>query len=476
MRKSLAIAWKELYTTYTDRNLILIMLVTPLALATIIGLALGSFINDTGNDVPVRDIPVALVNLDKGDDSSQSGTILGDIYVSALVEGADPAELSTGGEVACEAVEGTTENGAAGGATLFDLTDTVRLESAAAARAAVDAGDYAAAIIIPADFTTRATPDFAAGDGSIQPVHVEVYASPAAPIQANIVRSIVQAITNQIATGEIAIAASIGTLIDSASADPAIGERLQALGSDSDAAPVEFACAFSPAYAPVEVQQEMVSGEAAGEGGSFNPLIYFGATNAVFFMMFTAQGSASSLLTERRLWTLQRLIASPTPRPAILLGKVLGTLVNCIVQLIALFIALTLIGSVIAGELQFIWGRNIPAILLMIVAAAIAAAGLGTLITGLVRTEEQANVIGSAVIIVMGLLGGAFFPVQTLEAVPFVQYLPYLTINYWAVDAFLSLAIGQGSILLNVALLLLLGAVMFGIGWWAFNRQLDIKS
>ena len=193
-------------------------------------------------------------------------------------------------------------------------------------------------------------------------------------------------------------------------------------------------------------------------------------------MMFTARGGAGSLLTERRQWTLQRLIASPTPRPAILLGQMLGTVVNCIVQLIALFIALTLIGSVIAGELQFIWGRNIPAILLMIVTVSIAAAGLGALITGLARSEEQANVIGSAVIIVMGLLSGSFFPVQALESAPVVRVLPYLTINYWAVDAFLSLAIGEGSILLNVALLLGLGAVMFGIGWWAFNRQLDIRG
>src|SRR5690606_31384447 len=242
-----------------------------------------------------------------------------------------------------------------------------------------------------ADFTARATPDFTTGEGSIQPVSIEVYASPAAPIQANIVRSIVEAITNQIATGEIAVAASIGTLIEVAADDPAVGARLQALSANPDSAPAAFACAFSPAYAPVAVQQEMFSGEAAGEGGSFNPLIYFGATNAVFFMMFTAQGGSSSLLTERRLWTLQRLIASPTPRPAILLGKTLGTLVNCIVQRIALFIALTLIGSLIAGEFQFIWGRSIPAILLMVVSAAIAAAGLGTLITGLVKSEEQAN-------------------------------------------------------------------------------------
>ena len=67
---------KELYTTYTDA-LLLIMLVTPLALATIIRLALGRFINDTSNDVPVR-ISVALVNLDE---ATARPAWSGDIYV-----------------------------------------------------------------------------------------------------------------------------------------------------------------------------------------------------------------------------------------------------------------------------------------------------------------------------------------------------------------------------------------------------------
>ena len=41
MNKLWTIAWKELYTRFTDRNLILIMIATPLALSTIMGLAFG---------------------------------------------------------------------------------------------------------------------------------------------------------------------------------------------------------------------------------------------------------------------------------------------------------------------------------------------------------------------------------------------------------------------------------------------------
>ncbi len=80
LRKIWAITWKELYTTFTDRNLILIMIVTPLALATIIGAAFSGFINNTSNDVPIRDIPVAVVNLDQGADANGTTVNNGDQF------------------------------------------------------------------------------------------------------------------------------------------------------------------------------------------------------------------------------------------------------------------------------------------------------------------------------------------------------------------------------------------------------------
>src|SRR5664279_1234761 len=84
LTKIWTITWKELYTTFTDRNLILIMILTPLALATIIGAAFSGFIN-TSNDVPVSDIPLAVVNLDQG--AQANGTTLnnGDTFVTLLV-------------------------------------------------------------------------------------------------------------------------------------------------------------------------------------------------------------------------------------------------------------------------------------------------------------------------------------------------------------------------------------------------------
>ena len=85
----------------------------------------------------------------------------------------------------------------------------------------------------------------------------------------------------------------------------------------------------------------------------------FGSAQAIFFMLFTAMGGATSLLEERRDGTLQRLIVSPTPRIVILLGKLIGTFVTCVVQVTILIIALTIVGSILAGQVEFIWGSNL---------------------------------------------------------------------------------------------------------------------
>jgi len=84
LKKIWALVWKDLYITYTDRSLILIMVATPLLLSTIISLAFG---NLSGSDVPISDIPVAVVNLDSGGESGNYGAII----VNALVPSTDAA-------------------------------------------------------------------------------------------------------------------------------------------------------------------------------------------------------------------------------------------------------------------------------------------------------------------------------------------------------------------------------------------------
>src|SRR5690606_38081952 len=143
---------------------------------------------------------VAVVNLDQGVEIFGMSVNNGETFVNILVPPEDDTE------------ETLEEN------VLFTLTDAVALPTAEEARAGVDDGTYSAAIIIPADYSEKITDS--KEPPTIEPVTVEVYASPTAPVSANIIRSSVESVVNQTAGGNIAIPAPIPALVERAQSDP----------------------------------------------------------------------------------------------------------------------------------------------------------------------------------------------------------------------------------------------------------------
>jgi ABC-2 type transport system permease protein len=442
MSKILNIAWKELYITYTDRSLLLIMIVTPLALATIIGSAFSGFVGGGGNDIPVRDIPTAIVNLDVPTEFNGQTFSMGQTFVDLFQPSGDSAQDSAN--------------------TLLRLTDATILTDADAARAGVDDGTYSAAIIIPADFSQRLTVTQDNLTLNVSPV--EVYISRAAPVSASIIKSVTENIVRQFVTGSVTAAATIGELVERAQQD--VGFGLQFAVGAADWQP-DFAPAFTPDTQPITIVQQTVSGQVA----AFNPLVAFGAAQALFFMIFTAIQSANSLLYERRDGTLQRLIVSPTSRMTILLGKLLGALANCVVQVALLFFFLNIVSIVLSGRMQIIWGDNLLLVAAVIVAASLAACGIGAIITAIARTPEQVNIVGGLFAMFFGLFSGAFFDLRSLGDLAIIGRA---TPNYWAVDAFTQLSLGQTAISTNLLVLLVIGAVTFVIGLGLFERRLSV--
>jgi ABC-2 type transport system permease protein len=448
MRKIITLAWKELYIVFTDRNLLVIMIAAPLAIATIIGLAFGG----QGGDIPVRDIPVAIVNLDEGGANEQN---FGSIFVSAFVppaDGAEPAQQALN----CPTSEAASDADVGSSTTLYDLTEAVEVADVATARAGVDTGTYTAAIIIPADFTARL--GYAQND-PIEAAAIEVYANNGRAVGAGIIRSIVEGIGNQLATGSIAAATTVDSVVEQYGF-AGIGQV-----AGSEAFQQNIACAFTPALNVLTIDQQTIAGERPNSTAAI--LVLFGSAQAMFFMLFTGQQGVMSIFDERRDGTLQRLIVSPTPRLYILIGKLAGTFVTCLMQMLALFVFLTLVGSLLTGQLTMIWGDNLFLVALMLIAAAIASTGLGTLLAGIARTQEQSAVFAQLINLGMALLGGAF-GFQLPEAIS------RFSIIYWGTNAFQKLAANQTDIGLNLLVLLIFGVGLFVIGFWFFNRRLDI--
>jgi ABC-2 type transport system permease protein len=447
LNKIWQIAYKDLYITFTDRNLLLIMLAAPLAIATIIGLAFGG----VGGSAPIRDVPIVIVNQDGGEGEQN----FGQTFVNAFIppESVDSAAATTD----CPApAESSAPQAASTQVTLQDLTDAVLMTDAEAARAAVNAGTYTVALIIPPDFTQRLS---YGQNNPIEPTSVEVYANPGRPISGAVVSSIVTAMGNQMATGSIAAATTVDTTI----AELGFQQITQVAGSEVFTR--NITCAFTAAFNAVRIDEQTVSGQQANSTAAI--LVLFGSAQAMFFMLFTGQQGVLSIFEEKTQGTLQRLAISPTPRLSILVGKMLGTFITCLAQLIVLFIALTAVASLLSGEFTLIWGNNLLLVAVVVLAAALAATGLGAVVAGIAKTPEQAGIIGQLINLAMALLGGAF-------AVTVPEALARFSIIYWGTNAFQKLAANQTDIALNLLVLTAFGGILFAAGFWLFNRRLEV--
>jgi ABC-2 type transport system permease protein len=473
MNKLWAIAAKEVRTRFTDRNLLLIMLAAPLVISTIIGLAFGGLGRTTS---PIRDIPVAVVNHDR---PAANGTPFGALLAGLLTEGQLPAGTSSSSAACPQTTEsggGSAEAGLALGelikGTTFDkvvaqrLVDdkTIPTLSVAvgspeyldvAARAAVDKGAYTAVVIIPDDFSTALTsltdPRESPGTTTLT-----VYGNAGQGLSAGIVRSVVDTITSQMVSGNIAIGA---TLTELATRQPVA----LAAATNPDLSEL-FACAFVPGDDLVQLANTPVQASPTSTGGAL--LVTFGSAQALFFALFTGQFGILSMYEERKNGTLQRILVSPTPRWAILGGKLVGVLISVLFQLLVLGLALTIVGSLIEGRLTLIWGTDLPRLGLVLLAVAVAVSGLGMLLAGVLKGIEQASIVGSVLNIALGVLGGAF-------GFQLARSIAQFSLVYWARDAFDVLASGRGDVSLNILVLFAEGAVMFAIGLVLFNRRFE---
>jgi ABC-2 type transport system permease protein len=144
-------------------------------------------------------------------------------------------------------------------------------------------------------------------------------------------------------------------------------------------------------------------------------------------------------------------------------GKVMGIFFTGVAQIGILILASAILFSVR-------WGDT-AGVIVLILAVVFGATGWGVLITALARSPAQVGSIGSAIMLIFGLLGGSFVNLEQLP--PFIQALSKITPNAWGLDGFTTLALGGTLPDLRepVFALLVMGVVLFGVAVMLFNRK-----
>lgn len=414
MLKLFIIGIKDLKLIFRDRAALIMMLLAPFLLTLGMGLVTGRF--SGSSNTGISDIPVIIVNLDQ----EQLGNALEEVFT---------------GEELAELVEPTIS------------------ESPEAARKAIDENTAAAAIIIPAGFTRSVIPQQGAFDEEPEALQIEVYANPARPTGAGIVKSIVDEFISRIEEGRISGQTSIFQMILSGRITPQQGEQ----------AGMEMAERLEdePLNETLAIKLNTDTNEA--EAVQFDVLAYLAPGMALMFLMFTVSYGGRSILAEKAQGTLPRLLVSPTVSAQILGGKVFGIYLTGVAQMLILIGGTTLL-------FQLKWGDPLGVIVLVL-AAVFGASGWGMFITALARTPAQVGSVGSAIMLIFGILGGSFISLENMP--PVVQMVSKITPNAWALDGFTTLALGGTLPHLStpITALLTMGLVLFGIAVILFGKK-----
>ena len=256
------------------------------------------------------------------------------------------------------------------------LDVTLEEVDASTGRTRVDDGDAAIALVVPAGFGEAARTG--------EPVTVEAVRGDEAGIEADIVLSVVDGVLQQYASGAVTARAGL--------AEGVPPEELGAL--------VEQATSGGAAY-------DLASGEASDEQLTSGAALVAG--QAGLFLLFTVGFGVTGLLLERENGTLSRLRSMPIPRWTIVTSK---ALVSLILGVVSTTILLAL-GSVLF-DADF---GSVPAVAALVVCAATAGTSVMFLIVRVAHTSEQAGIATSIVALVLGIGGGAFFPVASAGAI-----------------------------------------------------------
>jgi len=417
MLKTFLIGIKDLRLAFRDRAALILMLAAPFVLTLGLGLVTGRFSGN--NNSGLSDIPVIIVNLD----NEQLGNALADVFTSA---------------------------------ELADLMEPSASSDPEAARKLIDEDEAAAVVIIPEGFTRSIIPqqgDFDNPDAVQEPVKIEVYANPSRPTGAGIVKAVVDEFLSRVNEGSLSGGVSILQLMLSGRITPdqaetagiAMGERLQTGTTDSALA--------------IKIN----SSTADGEEVKFDILAYLAPGMALMFLMYTVSYGGRSILAEKTQGTLPRLLVSPTSSTQILGGKVFGIFLTGAAQMLILIGASSLL-------FQLKWGDPIGVIILVL-AAVFGATGWGMFITALARTPAQVASVGSAMMLIFGIMGGSFISLDQMPAA--IQTFSKITPNAWALDGFTTLGLGGTLADLSspIVALLSMGTILFLVSVVLFGKK-----
>jgi ABC-2 type transport system permease protein len=183
-------------------------------------------------------------------------------------------------------------------------------------------------------------------------------------------------------------------------------------------------------------------------------------------MMGTMSGLPRAIAYEKDSGTLDGVLAAPTSRFSIILGKVIAQSVRALIQgFVVLLLAVVLFGVTVHGSpflLVFMMFMGIYGFI-----------GLGIMITSLASDEETASTIMMVLQFPMLFLSGVLFPIQQMPwYMQYVAKVMPLTYAAQAMRKVVVLGAGIGDIMTELIILFVFGTILLGLSIPLFKRAM----
>ena len=295
------------------------------------------------------------------------------------------------------------DNGAVSGELIERLSRvdgvSVKRYTGAELNDALDRSAVLSGFVIPAGFSAN----MEAGAPSV----ITVRRRGSGGDEGQIIGSILRGIAQDLAA-EYELRNAIAALVSDTVPSDGITAAAQALAAEARETP------------PVSVVTEPLAEEEADILDRLLPGV------VVMFLLFSVTIGAQTLIEDRRIGTLERLVTTRLSLEQLFVGKFLAGLSRGMLQVMVLM-GLAFLVFRVAGPLVFL-----QSMVLAIVVAASASA-LGLTIATLARSQEQAMWSAVFFTMFMTIFGGTFFPVPDTGV---LGILSRFTLNKYAINAF----------------------------------------
>jgi ABC-2 type transport system permease protein len=411
----LALVRKDLQLFFSDRRSVILTFAVPIAIASFFG---SIFRGSSDNDEPAK-ISIAIVDRDG---SAISKAIVSGIYADKSLATSMPA-----------------------------------LDQA---RAAVQRGDVAVAVIVPPGFGDAAGRAFLSQGDKPQ---VDLLFDPSRGAELAMVRGVLTGHVMEAVGKEVFGGAQGRTIVDEtlkqldSSALPAgtrdtlrtLLQSVQQLNQQSGQAG-----GGGPAIAvPFRVKADAVTG---GANSQYNGYAHSFAGMGIQFLLFAAIELAMGILIERQLGIWKRFRSAPLSRFTLLAARgASGTIITLLTLLVSFAFAMIVFGVKIQG--------SVIGFAAIAVACSIMAATFGLFVAALGKTAAATRRVATFAVLIMVMLGGAWVPSFIFPA--WLQRITVVIPARWAVDGLDAMTWrGLGLDAAIMPTLVLLGfAVLFGV-------------